>query len=97
MPRKKGFDRTRNMNYDIFLPFLVIETDENIRKYLIPTRRFTFFAKRLLDLDCIIGSSGEPVSKYRVKVLCPGRQEIILFSGAPTCLGHRSLFFLGQF
>jgi len=38
-------------------------------------------------------TSGEPVSKYRVKVLVPGRPENILSSGAPTCLGHRSLFF----
>jgi hypothetical protein len=42
-------------------------------------------------------SSGEPVSKYRVKVFIPGRLEYILFSGAPTYLGHRSLFFSEQF
>jgi hypothetical protein len=38
-------------------------------------------------------SSGEPVSKYRVMVFFPGRPEYILISGAPTYLGHRSLFF----
>jgi len=38
-------------------------------------------------------SSGEPVSKYRVKVWAPGRLEYTLISGAPTYLGHRSLFF----
>jgi hypothetical protein len=38
-------------------------------------------------------SSGEPVSKYRVMVFVPGRPEYILISGAPTYLGHRSLFF----
>ena len=38
-------------------------------------------------------SSGEPVSKYRVMVFVPGRLEYILISGAPTYLGHRSLFF----
>jgi hypothetical protein len=42
-------------------------------------------------------SSGEPVSKYRVRVFIPGRLEYILFSGAPTYLGHRSLFFEEQF
>jgi hypothetical protein len=46
-----------------------------------------------LDTRTIMESSGEPVSKYRVKVLVPGRPEYILFSGAPTYLGHRSLFF----
>ena len=45
-----------------------------------------------LDTRTIMESSGEPVSKYRVKVLVPGRPEYILFSGAPTYLGHRSLF-----
>ncbi len=50
--------------------------------------------KRTLDLGCIMEVSGEPGSKYRGKVSSPGRQEIILFSGAPTCLGHRSLFFV---
>ena len=48
--------------------------------------------KRSLDPRCIMGTSGEPVSRYRVKVQVPGRQEDILVSGAPTCLGHRSLF-----
>lgn len=38
-------------------------------------------------------SSGEPVSKYWVMVFVPGRPEYILISGAPTYLGHRSLFF----
>ena len=46
-----------------------------------------------LDTRYIIEASGEPVSKCRVKVLVPGRPEYILFSGAPTYLGHRSLFF----
>jgi hypothetical protein len=41
--------------------------------------------------------SGEPVSKYRVMVFFPGRPEFILFSGAPTFLGHRSLFYEKQF
>ena len=41
----------------------------------------------------IIEASGEPVSKYRDQVRVPGRQEDILISGAPTCLGHRSTFF----
>ena len=41
-------------------------------------------------------SSSEPVSKYRVRVSGPGRPEYILFSGAPTCLGHCSLFFEEQ-
>jgi hypothetical protein len=50
-------------------------------------------AKRSLDPRSIMESSGEPVSKYRVKVFVPGRPEYILISGAPTCLGHRSLFF----
>jgi hypothetical protein len=53
-------------------------------------------AKRLLDHSCIMDSSGEPVSKYRVKVFFPGRPEFILFSGAPTYLGHRSFFFEQQ-
>jgi hypothetical protein len=60
------------------------------------TNTFTLFChltKRYLDSLCIMDSSGEPVSKYRVKVFVPGRPEYILFSGAPTCLGHRSLFF----
>jgi hypothetical protein len=42
-------------------------------------------------------TSGEPVSKYRVMVFVPGRPEYILISGAPTYLGHRSLFFEQQF
>jgi hypothetical protein len=37
-------------------------------------------------------SSGEPVSEYREEVKVPGRLEEILNSGAPTCLGHRSIF-----
>lgn len=41
--------------------------------------------------------SGEPVSKYRVKVFTLGRLEYILISGAPTYLGHRSLFFVQYF
>jgi hypothetical protein len=45
-----------------------------------------------LDTRYIIEASGEPVSKYRVKVFVPGRPEYILISGAPTYLGHRSLF-----
>ncbi len=42
-------------------------------------------------------TSGEPVSKYRVMVFVPGRPEYILISGAPTYLGHRSLFCEQQF
>jgi hypothetical protein len=53
--------------------------------------------KRSLDPGCIIDTSGEPVSKYRVKVLIPGRPEYILYSGAPTYLGHRSFIFGQQF
>jgi hypothetical protein len=44
-----------------------------------------------------MGSSGDPVSKNRVKVLIPGRRKYILVSGAPTCLGHRSLCLCQQF
>ena len=44
----------------------------------------------------IMESSGEPVSKYRDQVNLPGRPGSILFSGAPTCLGHRSPFFKQQ-
>lgn len=48
--------------------------------------------KGRIDFGCIINASGEPVSKYRVQVVYAGRPEIILFSGAPTFLGHRSPF-----
>jgi hypothetical protein len=59
--------------------------------------RFTCRMKRSIAPGSIMELSGEPVSKYRVKVSVPGRPEYILSSGAPTCLGHRSLFFEQQF
>jgi hypothetical protein len=58
-----------------------------------PFKALHLLMKRSLDPGCIMESSGEPVSKYRVMVYVPGRLEYILFSGAPTCLGHRSIFF----
>ena len=48
---------------------------------------FCYLAKRSLGPRCIMELSGEPVSKYRVMVLVPGRPEYILVSGAPTYLG----------
>lgn len=45
------------------------------------SRSLRHSAKRTLDTGCIMESSGEPVSKYRVKVSVPGRPEYIL----PIC------------
>ena len=58
---------------------------------------FRQIAKRYTVPGCIMDTSGEPVSKYRVMVFIPGRLEYILISGAPTYLGRRSLFSSSSF
>ena len=68
----------------------------NLKKINTPIP-FHKSAKRSIDPGGIMDSSGEPVSKFRVKVFVPGRLEYILVSGAPTYLGHRSLFFKHYF
>jgi len=60
-----------------------------LKKHNSPLR---FIFGRNVEIEDIMESSGEPVSKYRDEVKVLGRQEEILNSGAPTCLGHRSIF-----
>lgn len=64
----------------IISPLWLLKSATNRKK----TNNITPFCpltKRSLDSRCIMDSSGEPVSKYRVKVLIPGRPEYILPSG----------------
>jgi hypothetical protein len=82
---------------------ILVDYRNSVTEYLKKqTNPYRFVIQRnvhltTLDDSSLMDSSGEPVSKYRVKVFVPGRQENILFSGAPTYLGHRSLFFEQQF